>query len=216
MVYGYIKHSNLSYHGAPEEGCARVSTTKRRRRQIVYRSASDADAATAGDNDATVAAEARQWSTKFRAAYKACTLPSFAAAVIRRCRNHRRHRLVALSFSRLLTLLVVVRCTCDTRSYLPTASCDFLDPATGIRRVPNTHRIVVVSSLSARTWYAAQPSTTRRVTCTRADDDVLMIAGCHANRSARRRRCRVQIRPTKWKCTSCYRYVNIGTVFIIF
>lgn len=70
--------------------------------------------------------------------------------------------------------------------------------------------LLVVSFRPAGTWYAIRPSFTRRVTCTPADDDVLMT-GCHANRPARRRRrrrCRVQTRPTKWKCTSCYRYVH--------
>lgn len=71
----------------------------------------------------------------------------------RRChhsRNHRRHRLVFRSFSRLPTPLVVVRCTRDTRSHRPTASCDFLDPATGIRRAPNTHRLVSFRSHMVR------------------------------------------------------------------
>lgn len=55
----------------------------------------------------------------------------------RRNRNHRRHRLLPPSFS----TLPVIRCTLDARSLThPTASRDFLDPATGIRRAPSTHR----------------------------------------------------------------------------
>jgi len=113
-------------------------------------------------------------------------------------RNHRRHRLLLPSFS----TLPVIRCTRGTRSL--TRPARFLRSRN--RYSPRAKHPSSSSSSSSRLFPPAHGTPlnrppTRRVTCTRADNDVLMT-GCHANRSARCRR-RVQ---TKWKCTSCYRY----------